>query len=291
MVCHTTSNYRFYNRIRIITTIACLLLFMLCSHRAVASTTLLVPLKLESKKTTTDAVESQASILTPMSLSSINGQEVLVLDEATASKLKESNNPVPISLKSLGESSEQQQQEADPTEKKHPLLPEILFYDPRDGKKPKKIFDKEGKVVKVDLEKHDVLIFPPNEDEAVDESSSNVESNSTLTSSTASINSTKRKTTSQSSSKRTEAEYQAHDQMIIISTVATMAIFVGALSARKLRARQFLNSCIENEALEEEVAYDAAYTTEETGGSYNSFGNHYRGGDLRWRGDLEKFDV
>jgi hypothetical protein len=76
-------------------------------------------------------------------------------------------------------------------------------------------------------------------------------------------------------------ESQAQDQMIIISTVATMALLVGALSARRMRSRQFLSSCIENESLEDEVAYDTAYTTN----GYDTFG----GGP--WKGDLEKFDV
>jgi hypothetical protein len=76
-------------------------------------------------------------------------------------------------------------------------------------------------------------------------------------------------------------ESQAQDQMIIISTVATMALLVGALSARRMRSRQFLASCIENESLEDEIAYDTAYTTN----GYDTFG----GGP--WKGDLEKFDV
>ena len=92
---------------------------------------------------------------------------------------------------------------------------------------------------------------------------------------------------------------QPQDQMIIISTVATMALFVGALSARRLRSRQFLSFCIENESLEDELAYDAAYTTQSTvgassfyaGAGYDTFGGSKYGGDLRWRGDLEKFDV
>ena len=95
--------------------------------------------------------------------------------------------------------------------------------------------------------------------------------------------------------------------MIILTTVATMALFVGALSARRLRSRPFLNLCIENESLEDELAYDAAYTTTSTvggrsgfysaSGGYDTFGNggggggERYGGDLRWRGDLEKFDV
>ena len=88
-----------------------------------------------------------------------------------------------------------------------------------------------------------------------------------------------------------------------------MALLVGALSAKRLRSRQnFLNWCIENESLEDELAYDAAYTTTSTvdgggaasgfystGGGYDTFGGggggERYGGDLRWRGDLEKFDV
>ena len=92
---------------------------------------------------------------------------------------------------------------------------------------------------------------------------------------------------------------QTQDQRIIISTVATMALLVGALSARRMRSRQFLSFCIENESLEDELAYDAAYTTQSTvgassfyaGGGYDTFASGKYGGDLRWRGDLEKFDV
>lgn len=72
------------------------------------------------------------------------------------------------------------------------------------------------------------------------------------------------------------------DQSIIVSTVAVMALLVGALSARRLRSRNILSACIENESLEDEVAYDTAYTTN-TDNSYNTFGG--------WKGDLEKFDV
>jgi hypothetical protein len=73
----------------------------------------------------------------------------------------------------------------------------------------------------------------------------------------------------------------AQDQSIIVCTVAVMALLVGALSARRLRARSFLSSCIENESLEDEAAFDSAYTIN-GGDSYNTFG---------WKGDLEKFDV
>lgn len=73
----------------------------------------------------------------------------------------------------------------------------------------------------------------------------------------------------------------AQDQSIIVCTVAVMALLVGALSARRMRAKSFLSSCIENESLEDEVAFDNAYTIS-GGDSYNTFG---------WKGDLEKFDV
>lgn len=82
----------------------------------------------------------------------------------------------------------------------------------------------------------------------------------------------------------------SQDQTIIIATVAVMALLVGALSARRMRSKSFLSSCIENEALEDGIRYDAAYTTtaEASGAvgadsSYNTFGG--------WKGDLEKFDV
>jgi hypothetical protein len=76
-------------------------------------------------------------------------------------------------------------------------------------------------------------------------------------------------------------ESSTQDQNIIVSTVAVMALLVGALSARRMRSRSFLSACIENESLEDDVAYDTAYTT--TDHSYNTFGG--------WKGDLEKFDV
>lgn len=80
----------------------------------------------------------------------------------------------------------------------------------------------------------------------------------------------------------------SQDQTIIVATVAVMALLVGALSARRLRSKSFLSACIENESLEDEVAYDDAYTTTASGAmgadsSYNTFGG--------WKGDLEKFDV
>jgi len=82
----------------------------------------------------------------------------------------------------------------------------------------------------------------------------------------------------------------SQDQTIIVATVAVMALLVGALSARRLRSKSFLASCIENESLEDDLAYDDAYTTTAAASgamgadsSYNTFGG--------WKGDLEKFDV
>lgn len=69
------------------------------------------------------------------------------------------------------------------------------------------------------------------------------------------------------------------DSSVIVGTVGVMALLVGALSARKLRSRNMLSACIENETLEDEAAYDAAHT------------HHYNTFQQGWKGDLEKFDV
>lgn len=79
------------------------------------------------------------------------------------------------------------------------------------------------------------------------------------------------------------ADPPAQDQYIIIATVAVMALLVGAVTARRLRSKNILSSCIENESLEDELAYDTAYTTSAAAGKYETFGP--------WKGDLEKFDV
>jgi hypothetical protein len=72
------------------------------------------------------------------------------------------------------------------------------------------------------------------------------------------------------------------DQSIIIGTVGVMALLVGAITARRLRSRNILSACIENETLEDDIAYDTAYTVNSD--SYNTFSQG-------WKGDLEKFDV
>ena len=69
------------------------------------------------------------------------------------------------------------------------------------------------------------------------------------------------------------------DQSIIVGTAGVMALLVGALSARRLRSKGVLSLCMDDENLQDDAAYDTAFTTS---GSYNTFA---------WKGDLEKFDV
>ncbi|GAX17261.1 hypothetical protein FisN_10Lh119 [Fistulifera solaris] len=69
------------------------------------------------------------------------------------------------------------------------------------------------------------------------------------------------------------------DQSIIVGTAGIMALLVGALSARRLRSKGILSLCMDDENLQDDAAYDTAFTTS---GSYNTFA---------WKGDLEKFDV
>ena len=83
-----------------------------------------------------------------------------------------------------------------------------------------------------------------------------------------------------------QSDNSIYDQSIMVSTVGIMALLVGAISARRLRSRShWLQVCIENESLEDDVAYDDAHTIvgeNSDYGTYNTFG---------WKGDLEKFDV
>jgi len=178
----------------------------------------------------------------------------------------------------------------------------VYFYDPEELKTgagdeppiPKQVFDEHGN--EVDLAGKEALLIKP----SVEVDQEHVEGKKS--------NKGNIKSSSSSSTSRENIQTildsppQTQDQMIIITTVATMALLVGALSARRLRSRQFLSFCIENESLEDELAYDAAYTTQGTGGlyghgggssggGYDTFVSGKYGGDLRWRGDLEKFDV
>jgi hypothetical protein len=98
------------------------------------------------------------------------------------------------------------------------------------------------------------------------------------------------------------------DQLIVFGTIATMALLVGMLSAKRLRNKRLLEHCMEGDLEEEwdEKKLDSpssAVTSrgnnygeraalmggrfgEPMGGKRESFGS-----SLHWRGDLEKFDV
>jgi hypothetical protein len=78
----------------------------------------------------------------------------------------------------------------------------------------------------------------------------------------------------------------SYDSSIIVCTVGVMALLVGAISARRMRSRSILSMCIENESLEDDIAYDTAYTVSAgDSNQYHTFNNQ------GWKGDLEKFDV
>lgn len=110
---------------------------------------------------------------------------------------------------------------------------------------------------------------------------------SPATAATAAVAATKSMANTLAGASSLEAEGTTN-QLIVIATVATMALFGGALVARRMRTRNFLNSCIENESLEDELAYDAANTTLGAAVGYDTFSAV---GDMKWKGDLEKFDV
>jgi len=247
-----------------------------------------------------------------------NGEKVLKLTSESSQMVDNAmqiqnnsaqlQNTAQLQMKEIQFEPDQMQIEMDMDVEMKEEEPEVLFYDPEELKAtspgeppalPKNVRDAAGNLVDM-AGKHAILIPPHDhdhedaEDDSVQNESNGGDSN---TGSTTSNSSTSSSTTSE------EASYvqtpQTQDQMIIISTVATMALFVGALSARRLRSRQFLSFCIENESLEDELAYDVAYTTQSTvgassfytGAGYDTFGGGKYGGDLRWRGDLEKFDV
>ena len=150
---------------------------------------------------------------------------------------------------------------------KDPPQQQVYYYDPKEATKngnlqiPSTVYDANGQPIQLQALQGSAQIFmePPQQRELPKQQLAGV--------------------TTQNMKQWGESTVQ--DQSIIISTVAVMALLVGALSARRMRARSFLSSCIENESLEDDVAYDTAYTT--TDNTYNTFGG--------WKGDLEKFDV
>ena len=158
---------------------------------------------------------------------------------------------------------------------------------------PEVVYDKFGNSVKlVDL--HDgppSLLPPPLAGEGSQGTSSDLNaSNAALSSSSSTRMTASTSNGNKYSSSLTTLSAEAQgttNQLIVVATVATIAIFGGALVARKMRTRNFLSSCIENESLEDELAYDAAHTTLGAAVGYDTFSS----GDIKWRGDLEKFDV
>ena len=88
----------------------------------------------------------------------------------------------------------------------------------------------------------------------------------------------------------------SQDQLIVFGTIATMALMVGMLSAKRLRNQRLLEHCMESdlEDWEEEKkdgppenkSMSRGFGEVMGGKRYESFGNN-----LHWRGDMEKFDV
>ncbi|KAL9181693.1 hypothetical protein ACHAXT_012036 [Thalassiosira profunda] len=113
---------------------------------------------------------------------------------------------------------------------------------------------------------------------------------------------------------------RGQDQYIVLATVATMSLLVGALSAKRLRNRRLLEGCLHPE-LDDECddeggggsaiigsatpRYDKKFDAEGAGGEgaagfgallggrRGGGGGYYgtTGDGLHWRGDAEKFDV
>mmetsp|Transcript_1466 Transcript_1466/g.2480 ORF Transcript_1466/g.2480 Transcript_1466/m.2480 type:complete len:517 (-) Transcript_1466:194-1744(-) len=70
------------------------------------------------------------------------------------------------------------------------------------------------------------------------------------------------------------AAQQSQDQMIVFLTVATMAIMVGMLSARRLRSRKFLEQCMTpdlDDDLDDVVRYDKKFDVSEVGSNSNRY--------------------
>mmetsp|Transcript_3338 Transcript_3338/g.6243 ORF Transcript_3338/g.6243 Transcript_3338/m.6243 type:complete len:334 (+) Transcript_3338:96-1097(+) len=234
-----------------------------------------------------------------------NGEKVLLLTEESAAALSSAMENTEIVEEKLQETEPIKQviKQTSNVEEDETHEHQVLFYDPDELKTapgelplPKRVFDADGN--EVDMSGKEALLIPPDHHQDEVDGHKDVDPPSPPHKDDEPI-----QNISSSSSIQQERSMlqtpQTQDQMIIISTVATMALLVGALSARRLRSRPFLSFCIENESLEDELAYDAAYTTQSTvgassfyaGAGYDTFGGSKFGGDLRWRGDLEKFDV
>lgn len=74
------------------------------------------------------------------------------------------------------------------------------------------------------------------------------------------------------------AAQQSQDQMIVFLTVATMAIMVGMLSARRLRSRKFLEQCMTpdlEDDLDDVVRYDKKFDERSSVGGSNNSSHRY----------------
>lgn len=90
------------------------------------------------------------------------------------------------------------------------------------------------------------------------------------------------------------------DQLIVFGTIATMAILVGMLSAKRLRNKRLLEHCMEGD-LEDDwdegkkndnAPISSSMDRERVSLLYGEpMGGKKDFGGLHWRGDLEKFDV
>lgn len=159
----------------------------------------------------------------------------------------------------------------------------VLFYDPLylQDNIPTRIFDEKGN--KVDLSGQSVLLIPPESDLSKETSSPKgiEQPHSVPTNSKQSIQKDLSKL----------RRNHPKDNMILFGTILTMAVFVGALTGKRIRKScNFLKYFIESEG-EEDNEEDNEEDRESIlmGRDYDTFGRY--AGDIRWRGDLEKFDV
>lgn len=155
----------------------------------------------------------------------------------------------------------------------------VLFYDPSSlqGNIPSHIFDKYGN--EIDLSGQSVLLVPPEGGSLEPTSSPKVIDESLSAPFTTEQNIYLDRTKL--------ARSHPKDNMILFGTVLTMAVFVGALTGKRIRKNcNFLKYFIESEG-EEDCEDDRENIL--MGRDYDTFRRHT--GDIRWRGDLEKFDV
>lgn len=159
----------------------------------------------------------------------------------------------------------------------------VLFYDPLylQDNIPTRIFDEQGN--EVDLSGQSVLLIPPKSNFSKQTSSpKGIEQPHSVPSNS-----------KQSIQKDLSKLRRNHpkDNMILFGTILTMAVFVGALTGKRIRKScNFLKYFIESEG-EEDNEEDNEEDRESIlmGRDYDTFGRY--AGDIRWRGDLEKFDV